>query len=174
MNNFSSFTSFLRSGVPQGSVLGPLLFLININDINNNISSSIWLFLGDCVVYRTINCQEDHVTIRKDLPLINQRCDHWQTTFKTSKCCVLTFTRKKSVFNCPYSICSAHFPMQLLTNTLVFISVLILPGVCTKANRTLGFLRWNQHHSPSTIWQQAYQTFVRPQLEYASLIWYPH
>lgn len=180
VNNFSSSTSFVSSGVPQGSVLGPLLFLIYINDLPFNISSSIRLFADDCVVYRTINCEEDHVSLQKDLDLINQWCDRWQMTLNTSKCCVLSFTRRKSVFNFPYSICSAEIPRS---STYKYLGVHLctnlawcahIEKICMKANRTLGFLRRNLHHSPSTIRQQAYQTFVRPQLEYASSIWSPH
>lgn len=166
--------------MPQGSVLGPLLFLIYINDLPCNISSSIRLFADDCVVYRTINSEEDHVHLQKDLDLINQWCDRWQMTLNTSKCCVLSFTRRKSVFNFSYSICSAVIPRS---STYKYLGVHLctnlawcthIDKICAKANRTLGFLRRNLHHSPSTIRQQAYQTFVRPQLEYASSIWSPH
>lgn len=180
VNNFSSSTSVVTSGVPQGSVLGPLLFLTFINDLPSNISSCIRLFADDCVIYRTIDCHGDHLTLQNDLHLVNQWCDRWQMSLNTSKCCVLSFTRAKSALKFPYKICSAEVPRG---STYKYLGVHFctnlswcthIEKICAKANRTLGFLRRHLHLSPSTIRQQAYQTLVRPQLEYASSIWSPH
>ena len=63
----SSRLSTVSSGVPQGTVLGPTLFLLFINDIATNISSTIRLFADDCVVYRAINTPEDHHILQQDL-----------------------------------------------------------------------------------------------------------
>ena len=56
----------VKSGVPQGTVLGPLLFLTNINDLTNNIHSSIRLFADDCVLYREIKNEIDSQELQKD------------------------------------------------------------------------------------------------------------
>lgn len=58
-NDFKSSSSPVTSGVPQGSVLGPLLFLIYINDLPNSINSSIKLFADDCVIFRVISTSSD-------------------------------------------------------------------------------------------------------------------
>ena len=55
----SSSTTIVKSGVPQGTVLGPLMFLVYINDLNESISSSIRLFADDCVMYNTIPTPRD-------------------------------------------------------------------------------------------------------------------
>ena len=60
-----SSRSEVTSGVPQGTVLGPLLFLIFINDITKNTSSNAGLSADDCLLYRTINCEADAKTLKK-------------------------------------------------------------------------------------------------------------
>ena len=62
----------VTSGVPQGSVLGPLLFLCYINDLPACVSSHIRLFADDCLLYRTINAQHDTVILQEDLNILQQ------------------------------------------------------------------------------------------------------
>ena len=61
----TSDTEEVMSGVPQGTVLGPMLFLMYINDIAENINSNIRLFADDCVVYRQIDSPQDHLYYKK-------------------------------------------------------------------------------------------------------------
>jgi hypothetical protein len=62
----------VTSGVPQGSVLGPLLFLAYMNDISMNIESTIRLFADDCVIYRTIINKKDIENLQKDLDRLGE------------------------------------------------------------------------------------------------------
>ena len=66
----------VTSGVPQGSVLGPLLFLASINDITTNLSSSCRLFADDCVLYRKIDTPDDAKTLQEDL----RKLEIWEET----------------------------------------------------------------------------------------------
>lgn len=85
----------VTSGVPQGSVLGPLLFLIFINDIHVGVTSQLRLFADDCVVYRCIKNDEDSRQLQADLDKIELWCSLSKLQLNVSKCVHVTFTRKK-------------------------------------------------------------------------------
>ena len=70
LENHGSSKLPVKSGVPQGTVLGPLMFLLYINDINENISSTVRLFADDCVMYRIIDSLEDSLCLQRDLSTI--------------------------------------------------------------------------------------------------------
>ena len=60
IKGYYSSPSKVTSGVPQGTVLGPILFLVYINDLITDINSTTRLFAGDCLIYRVINSSADH------------------------------------------------------------------------------------------------------------------
>jgi len=70
------------SGVPQGSVLGPLLFLIYIHDLDEGIKSLILKFADDTKIFRKIVSDEDSRQLQNDLDLLLQWAEDWQMTFK--------------------------------------------------------------------------------------------
>ena len=73
------------SGVPQGSVLGPILFLIFINDLPDKIKSSVRLFADDCVLYRNIHSLQDCLILQKDLDSLGLWEADWQMKFNVAK-----------------------------------------------------------------------------------------
>ena len=81
------------SGVPQGSVLGPVLFLIFITDLLDNIKSSVRLFADDCVLYRNIHSLQDCLTLQEDLTSLGQWEADWQMKFNAAKCHSMRVTR---------------------------------------------------------------------------------
>ena len=90
--NMSSWMCVL-SGVPQGSVLGPLLFLIFINDIDNGLSSEILKFADDTKLFRKVNNSGDSVALQSDLDKLVDWSQRWQMSFNASKCKVLHLGR---------------------------------------------------------------------------------
>ena len=83
----------MLSGVPQGSVLGPILFLIFINDLPDNIRSSVRLFADDCVLYRNIHSIQDCFILQEDLTSLGQWEADWQMKFNVAKCHSMRVTR---------------------------------------------------------------------------------
>ena len=81
------------SGVPQGSVLGPVLFLIFINDLPYNIRSSVCLFADDCVLYRNIHSPQDCLILQEGLTSLGQWEADWQMKFNAAKCHSMRVTR---------------------------------------------------------------------------------
>ena len=81
------------SGVPQGSVLGPVLFLIFINDLPDNIRSSVRLFADDCVLYRNVKSSLDCQILQDDLNSLAKWEMDWQMKFNVSKCHSMRVTR---------------------------------------------------------------------------------
>ena len=71
VNGSHSHPQPVISGVPQGTILAPVLFLLYINDISENIKSQIRLFADDGIIYREINNDQDHVTLQEDLDNLN-------------------------------------------------------------------------------------------------------
>ena len=93
------------SRVPQGSVLGPTLFLIYINDIVADIQSTIRLFADDCLIYRRINSPEDYYILQEDLNRLTMSAATWQMDFNVGKCNIMQFSnaRHKSSYTYVYN-----------------------------------------------------------------------
>ena len=66
----------------QGTVLGPLLFLLHINDLPSVVSSKVRLFADDCLIYRNIKNKEDQIALQKDLNLLENWGNTWCMRFK--------------------------------------------------------------------------------------------
>ena len=104
INGSHSALANVTSGVPQGSVLGPVLFLLYINDITNQIQSNIRLFADDSIVYREIRSPADHQILQTDIQMLTDWSKKWQMNFNTSKCHLLTITHKPKPSEFTYTI----------------------------------------------------------------------
>ena len=168
------------SGVPQGTVLGPLMFILYINDINANTNCSIRLFADNCLLYRIVNSTSDASHLQWDLNQLCRWADDWQMDFNPSKCYVLSITRKRVPLSYPYTINGVqlehvknHPYLGLeLDSTLSWNPH--MKNTLTKSQRTLNLLRRNLHDCSPKTKETAYKTLVRPTLEYASSAWDPY
>ena len=84
-----------KSGIPQGSVLGPTLFVIFINDMPNAIKNSCMLFADDAKLYRTIQTKEDASSLQEDIDSLVRWSLNWQLPFNVEnvKLCILGMIR---------------------------------------------------------------------------------
>ena len=170
------------SGVPQGSVLGPSLFLYYINDMPEGLSSSstVRLFADDTVVYMAITSDIDAEKLQDDLNKLAEWEIRWLMKFHPEKCNVLSITKNRNVIKRDYilhghkleHIKSAKYLGVELTSDMKWTSH--VNNICAKANKTIGFLKRNINISNKGIKEKGYKSLVRPTVEYASAAWNPH
>ena len=180
VNGAHSDTVSVTSGVPQGSVLGPTLFLLYINDIVGSCNSSMRLFADDCIVYRTIDSHDDQRILNSDLEGLHKWADTWQMSFNSSKCKIMSVTNKRAPAHFPYNLggdtldhVSAHKYLGVTCNNKLQWSEHVY-NVAAKANKTLGIVRRIMKPCNATVKANAYTALVRPQLEYATAAWNPY
>ena len=94
VNGVKSDWAPVLSGVPQGTVLGPLLFSLYINDISSDTESEIRLFADDCVFYCEIKDEEDTMKLQKDIDRLGSWARKWGMRFRPVKCNMMQLTRK--------------------------------------------------------------------------------
>ena len=170
----------VTSGVPQRTVLDPLMFLFYINDINQNINSKIRLFPDDCVLYRKINSKLDCSKLQQDLQKLVDWSYTWQMFFNINKCHTLHAHIKKQPIIHTYTIDNTsetpvthHLYLGIeLQSDLRWTTH--IQNTTNKAQKTLNMPKINLKQASTTVKSQAYKKIVRPQLEYASAIWDPH
>ena len=90
-----SLSAPVMSGVPQGSVLGPCLFLAYINDLPDSLKSRVRLFAGDTIVYFTIDAKSDPQILQNDLHTLEKWEENWSMEFNADKCEVIRISKKK-------------------------------------------------------------------------------
>jgi len=173
---YSEYTS-VDSGVPQGTVLGPLLFLCHINDLPERVKSQVRLFADDCLLYRVINTFQDHIRLQEDLDGLERWATDWGMHFNSKKCYILSIKNKSQYFysldneilqrvaSSPYL--GIQFSEDLKWQTHI-------SAVSKKASSTLGFLRRNLRNCPQPCKRIAYISLVRSQLEYGASVWDPY
>ena len=176
---FSGYDKVL-SGVPQGTVLGPLLFLCHINDLPQHVLSQIRLFADDCLLYRRIKKEEDQLILQEDLKALEEWATTWGMKFNSTKCYVMTISRSRKPFTKFYQL-GDHILQQVSENP--YLGLMIrddlkwsshINKTSSKASQTLGFLKRNLKNCKQSFKETAYIALVRSVLEYSCTVWDPH
>ena len=174
-----SETSKVTSGIPQGSILGPILFTIFINDLPESINSICKIFADDTKIYNTSN---KHDMIQTDLNALISWSNKWQLYFNSQKCKCLHHGKSNPKHE--YYLenengrevlpkgeeeldLGVYFTVNLKFDKQVNEAV-------RKANMVLGLIKRNFCYIDRDVFNKLYKSLVRPHLEYAQEVWQPY
>ncbi|PJE77517.1 hypothetical protein CI610_03559 [invertebrate metagenome] len=181
VNGESSKSYPVMSGIPQGSVLGPILFVVYINDLPEIPVSQSPLFADDTKLYRQISNSEDVKILQNDLDNLQNWSDEWLLKFHPNKCKVLSLkaTQKRKY----YMEGSGGERIQLehvknekdigvtIDEDLNFKTHIQL--IVNKANSIVGLIRRSFVYLDELMFKMLFKALVRPHLEYAAIVWNP-
>ena len=181
VNGVKSDWAPVLSGVPQGTILSPLLFSLYINDISSDIESEIRLSADDCVCYRgyrEIKDEVDTMKLQRDIDGLGSWARKWGMRFHPVKCNMMHLIRKRiKKIHASYTLEGTDLENG---ESIKYFGVTItsdlrwnthVSNVCTKANRTIGFLRRNLYSCPQEVKEAACKGLVHPILDYGSSVW---
>ena len=143
------------------------------------MSSTCRLFADDCIIYRSIESEDDCICLQNDLDHFSQWKNLWQMKVNITKCTVIHCNRSSTL---QYNYNINHQPLNV-TDQHPYLGVIIhksmswashINAIVHRTSRTLNFIKWNLYMCTNEVKETAYLTLIRPHLEYASSVWNPH
>ncbi|XP_059829735.1 STARD3 N-terminal-like protein isoform X1 [Hypanus sabinus] len=174
VNGCFSEWQVVTSGVPQGSVLGPQMFTIYINDLDEGIENNISKFADDTKLGGSVTCDEDVRRIQGDLDRLGEWADTWQMTFNVNKCEVIHFGSKNR--KADYYLNGVELGKGEIQRYLVHQSLKVNEQVqqaLKKVNGMLAFITKGIEYKSKEILLHLYRAPVRPHVEYCVQFWSP-
>ena len=169
----------VTSGVPQGSILAPLLFILYVNDIPESLSSPAEMFADDMLIYNYCTPSQTSITAQESLDKVTDWCGSWLLGTNADKCESMKFTRARTPSPCNYTINSklltqvpTHKHLGVVLSSDLSWKPHVL-SVVARSNRLLGLLK-RKFGSHSQALFTGYKAMIRPILEYACQAWNPH
>ena len=174
----------VTSGVPQGSCLGPILFVLFINDLPDVVDSLCQMYADDTKLFANASNQQLREQIQKDLDNLVEWADKWQMRFNAEKCHVLHlgFNNANQDYHMKNHNSSDRTRLKatmeekdlgvLVDNELSFTKHIATQ--VSKANRIVGQIRRSFSYLDKDIMRQLFIAFVRPHLEFSNVVWSPH
>ena len=186
LNGKTSTWGNVSAGVPQGSILGPLLFLIYINDLTDGLRCNVKLFADDTSIFTVVH--DPHTAaldINHDLNLIELWAHTWRMSFNpdpNKQAVEVTFSKKRIPMNHP-PIFFNDVPVKnvqeqkhlgvILDSKLSFTSH--IKSIISKSRQGIGMLRFLSKYLPRHTLNEIYKLYVRPHLDYGDVIYHiPH
>lgn len=169
----------VKSGVPQGSVLGPVAFTIFINDLDTAVGqhAKIFKFADDTKITRKVSSEEDQADMQNTINNLTSWAENWGMSFNKTKCKIMHIGRNNPKFD--YSM-DGHI-LEKVTEERdigVIISSDLKPikhceAAASKAKIVLGQMSRSFHFRDRHVFKRLYTTYVRPHLEFAVPVWSP-
>ncbi|BHF66871.1 hypothetical protein SprV_0200989400 [Sparganum proliferum] len=169
----------VESGVPQGSVLGPTLFIIYVNDCVSELNCDVAMFADDVKLWSVIRTEFDEERLQADLTRLEKWSQDWLLPFNVTKCNVLRVGRTRSLSRRVYHL--NGIPLQEVDaqkDLGVWVTASLKPSLhCSKVAKSAMSVLYLVKRSFSTFdedwFVKVFRTFVRPQLEFAIQAWKP-
>ena len=181
VNGQKSSPGCVTSGIPQGTVLGPLLFVIYINDILENISSDGFLFADDTKIFREITSKEDSLNLQSDIDSLKNWSEQWGMEFNRDKCHVLTLGKFENIKHTHRYMLGEdeieHVFMEKDLGITIDSELTYEEHISNKirvANGIVGLMRRSFSYLDPSSFKKLFCAFVRPHLEYGQSVWAPH
>ncbi len=181
VNGVKSEWSLVTSGIPQGSVLGPCLFVIFINDLPEEVQSMVQMFADDTKAFTEIHSPLDQRKLQDDINSLYQWSEKWKLHFNASKCKVLHvgrnnpgYTYKMEQSDGIVDLGTTELEKDLGVNTdpnLKFSQHIEIQ--VNKANKILGMIRRSYEYLDADNVTKLFVALVRPHLEFCNVAWSP-
>ena len=181
VNGKESSWASVVSGIPQGSVLGPILFVIYINDLPDNLKGHAEMFADDTKVYAHIKDPQDGSILQRDLDCLGDWAEKWQLKFNVNKCGVMHYGRQAvpNTYNMRDGASRTNLEVKeeekdlgvTFDPTLKFSKHVGV--VASKANRIVGLVRRTFNFMDSDMFRTLHKALIRPHLEYGNCVWSP-
>ena len=185
VDGYDSHNLPVISGVPQGSILGPLLFITYINDVSTTKSqgSKMNLFADDIALYRVIKTPSDYHYLQADVNAVGQCISQKYLKFNANKCKIMLISRKRVHTIQPPNLALNGEILEYVTSYkylgITFTTDLSwdphISNICAKTRRIIGLLyrRFYRDTSPAAL-LKLYLSYIRPHLEYSATVWNPY
>ena len=181
VNGVKSDEASVLSGIPQGSVLGPILFIIYINDLPEVVNSDTYLFADDTKILRHVANQEDALQLQLDINSLELWSRKWLLKFHPRKCHVLTLGKFHNItYTHRYTLHQQELEHVFEQKDLgVTLDAELrfdehISAKVKKANSIVGLIRRNFSYLDGLLFKKLFTTFVRPHLEYCQAVWSPY
>ena len=171
----------VNSGIPQGSVLGPLLFICYVNDMPDIVHSAIRMFADDTKIFGLVNDTEDRDKLQMDLERLQCWADKWQLRFNATKCKVMHLGNSNMKYDYQMkengnlvkleaSDCEKDLGVNV-DKDLKFSKHAMIAS--NKANRIMGMIKRSFTRIDKEMFNCLFKSLVRPHLEYGNVVWSP-
>lgn len=179
---YKSLPYIQLSGVPQGSILGPLLFNLFINDIYSCFAGSRFLlYADDLKIFSSVRCMNDAIKLQKDIDSLNSWCIRNGLKFNLDKCVHVTYSHARNPLQISYRIgCDVIKSANEVEDLGIWFDSKFtfhshIDKLIPKAYSTLAFIKRNcQDFSDPYTLKLLFSSFVRSKLEYGAMIWNPY